>query len=86
MARLIDADELADYITENEDDFLYALKHKDRHVLDSMIKRIPTTYDIDKVVEELEKDDSVKLMGSLNSNNYMIPLSKAIEIVKRDGK
>lgn len=50
------------------------------------IDNIPTAYDIDKVVEGLKTDDSVKLMGSLNSNNYMIPLSKAIEIVKVGGK
>lgn len=55
MARLIDADELADYITENEDDFLYALEHKDRGLLETMIALIPTAYDIEKVVEELEE-------------------------------
>lgn len=42
-------------------------------------------YDIDKVVEELETDSSVKLYGSRNSDNYMIPVNRAIEIVKQGG-
>lgn len=49
------------------------------------IDDIPTTYDIDKVVEELETDSSVKLYGSGNSDNYLIPIKKAIKIVKQGG-
>ena len=37
------------------------------------------------VVEELEADSSVKLYGSQNSDNYMIPVKRAIEIVKHGG-
>ena len=37
---------------------------------------------MDKVVEQLKTDSSVRLYGSGNSNNYLIPLEKAIEIVK----
>ena len=37
------------------------------------------------VVEELETDSSVKLYGSQNSDNYMIPVKRAIEIVKKGG-
>lgn len=40
---------------------------------------------IDKVVEELGTDSSVKLYGSQNSDNYMIPVKRAIEIVKQGG-
>ena len=47
------------------------------------LKNIPTAYDIDKVVEELETDSSVKLYGSQNSDNYMIQVKRAIEIVKQ---
>ena len=47
------------------------------------IDNIPTAYDIDKVVGELETDSSVKLYGSQNSDNYMIPVKRAIEIVKQ---
>ena len=37
------------------------------------------------VVEKLETDSSVKLYGSQNSDNYMIPVKRAIEIVKAGG-
>ena len=45
----------------------------------------PTAYDIDRVVAELETDSSVKLYGSGNSDNYLIPVKRAIEIVKQGG-
>ena len=45
----------------------------------------PTAYSVDKVVEELKTDSSVKLYGSQNSDNYMIPVNRAIEIVKQGG-
>lgn len=41
--------------------------------------------DKDKIVEALKTDSSVKLYGSGNSNNYLTPLEKAIEIVKAGG-
>ena len=50
-----------------------------------VIKDMPTAYDVDKVVEELKTDSSVKLYGSRNSDNYMIPVNRAIEIVKKGG-
>ena len=37
------------------------------------------------VVKELEADSSVKLYGIQNSDNYMIPVKRAIEIVKHGG-
>ena len=52
-----------------------------QHLLDEQ----PTAYDVDKVVEELKTDSSVKLYGSRNSDNYMIPVNRAIEIVKKGG-
>lgn len=42
-------------------------------------------YDVDNVVEQLKTDSSIKLYGSGNSNNYLIPVNKAIEIVKQGG-
>lgn len=39
-------------------------------------------YDVDKVVEQLRTDSSVKLYGSGNSDNYLIPVKRAINIVK----
>ena len=50
-----------------------------------LLEKQPTAYDIGKVVEELETDSSVKLYGSGNSDNYLIPVKRAIEIVKAGG-
>ena len=50
-----------------------------------IVKSLPTAYDIGKVVSELKTDSSVKLYGSQNSDNYMIPVKRAIEIVKQGG-
>lgn len=50
-----------------------------------LLEEYPTAYDVDKVVEQLKTDSSVKLYGSGNSNNYLISLEKAIEIVKAGG-
>ena len=49
------------------------------------VEQTKTAYSVDKVVEELEADSSVKLYGSQNSDNYMIPVKRAIEIVKQGG-
>ena len=46
------------------------------------IRNMQIAYDIGKIVEELKTDSSVKLYGSQNSDNYMIPVKRAIEIVK----
>ena len=51
----------------------------------TIIKEQPTAYDVDNVVRQLKTDSSVKLYGSGNSNNYLIPLENAIEIVKAGG-
>lgn len=75
--RLIDADAFEKSVmfgdAEDMQDVIYALRD------------YPITYDIDKVVEQLKTDSSVRLYGSGNSNNYLIPLEKAIEIVKAGG-
>lgn len=72
--RLIDADAFEKSVmfgdAEDMQDVIYALRD------------YPITYDIDKVVERLRTDPSVKLYGSGNNNNYLISLDKAIEIVK----
>lgn len=76
--RLIDADAFEKSVmfgdAEDMQDVIYALRD------------YPITYDIDKVVEQLKTDSSVRLYGSGNSNNYLIPLEKAIEIVKAGEK
>jgi hypothetical protein len=76
--RLIDADAFEKSVmfgdAEDMQDVIYALRD------------YPITYDIDKVVERLKIDSSVKLYGSGNSNNYLIPVKRAIEIVKAGGR
>lgn len=56
-----------------------------RNVAQMLINRQPTAYDVDKVVEQLKTDSLIKLYGSGNSDNYLISLEKAIEIVKAGG-
>lgn len=85
--RLIDADKY----TENIKNFANSIRignPKFAAVYDAIINSInrqPTDYDVDNVVRQLKTDSSVKLYGSGNSNNYLIPLENAIEIVKAGG-
>lgn len=53
--RLIEVDELMDFISEHAEQIQYAIEHKDMEILESLIKQIPTAYDVDKVVKELER-------------------------------
>lgn len=66
--------------------------HHTSGMCDSWDCKIQTVEDVKKeavnkyakvVVEELETDSSIKLYGSQNSDNYMIPVNRAIEIVKQ---
>ena len=83
--RLIDADNIrgcAKYVKINEYFEPYIMGDDLVKLLDAQ----PTAYSVDKVVEELEADTSVKLYGSGNSDNYLIPVNRATEIVKQGGK
>lgn len=55
MRRLIDAEILTDYFVEHDLAFEYAIQHQDRKELERLIAEIPTAYDPDKVVEQLEE-------------------------------
>lgn len=55
------------------------------HNLCKEVRYIHTAYDVDKVVKQLKTDSLVKLYGSGNSDNYLIPVKRAIEIVKAGG-
>ena len=79
--RLIDADNIygAEDFIKLDKDFNAYLSLND---LCKIIDIQPTAYDVDAVVEQLKTDSSVRLYGSGNSNNYLIHLEKAIEIVK----
>ena len=84
--RLIDVTDLKKFIRENVcaigDDHLLLVAGDDGRWHEAL-PLVKTAYDLDKVVEQLKTDSSVKLYGSGNSNNYLIPLEKVIEIVKR---
>lgn len=85
--RLIDADKYTENI-KNFADSIRIGNPKFAAVYDAIINSInrqPTAYDVDKVVEQLKTDSSIKLYGSGNSNNYLIPVERAINIVKAGG-
>lgn len=98
ISRSESIEELEKYEKELQKDKVEAIETDDENMLFAItnqltaicrIKRnimnMPTAYDIAKVVEELKTDSSVKLYGSQNSDNYMIPVNRAIEIVKHGG-
>lgn len=85
--RLIDVDKYTENI-KNFADNIRIGNPKFAAVYDAIINSInrqPTAYDVDKVVEQLKTDSSIKLYGSGNSNNYLIPVERAINIVKAGG-
>ena len=86
--RLIEVADLEKFIQENVcaigDDHLLLVAGDDGRWHEAL-PLVKTAYDLDKVVEQLKTDSSVKLYGSGNSNNYLIPLENAIEIVKAGG-
>ena len=61
MGRLIDAEIQTDYIVEHDLAFEYAIQHQDRKELERLIAEIPTAYDPDKVVEQMEHIDYTAL-------------------------
>lgn len=88
MGRLIDVADLEKFISEKVtaigDDHLLLVAGNDGRWHEAL-PFIKTAYDVDKVVGQLKTDSSIRLYGSNNSNNYLIPLEKAIEIVKAGG-
>ena len=85
--RLIDADELSkrlidsiEYLKNQHYETYASVGDSIKFVIDNQ----PTDYSVDKVVDELKTDSSVKLYGSGNSDNYLIPVKRAIKIVKQD--
>lgn len=85
--RLIDADELMDFISEHAEQIQYAIEHKNMEILESLIKQIPTAYDVDKVVEQLEDRSKEYNSGvRLHGKPEEIITNEAIEIVKGGGR
>lgn len=75
--RLIEADELMDFISEHAEQIQYAIEHKNMKILESLIKQIPTAYNVDKVLEQLEY--------SRVPNTGIAGYHKVVEIVKGGG-
>ena len=86
MSDLISRKKIRDYIKGEINPYgkpfegtAYELGLKIMRYVDAM----DSDYDLDKIVEELKTDSSIKLYGSQNSDNYLIPVKSAIEIVKQ---
>lgn len=88
---LIDTDKLLELIKDQKEREIGAYAkgvNAGLNIAKSIINdetQTPTAYDIDKVVEQLKTDSLIKLYGSGNSDNYLIPVKRAIEIVKAGG-
>lgn len=89
---LIDTDKLLELIKDQKEREIGAYAkgiNAGLNIVKSIINdetQTPTAYDVDKVVEQLKTDSLVKLYGSGNSDNHLIPVKRAIEIVKAGGK
>ncbi len=84
---LIDTDKL-DFHCNYEGDCTgdkESCKECDNYVLDYRDLCNLSSYNLDRIIMALKMDSSVKLYGSQNSDNYLIPLNRAIEIVKSGG-
>ena len=78
--RLIDADELVKLLKASTMSNGTLIN---TNTMLAVVEKMQTAYEPDKVVSELKTDSSVKLYGSQNSDNHMIPVKRAIEIVKQ---
>lgn len=82
MARLIDADKIIDSLGNSDMDF----------AIGAVIDKQPTAFDVDKVVEQLEKladeaNDKILEAGGLQPyyDGYEDAMRTAVEIVKGGG-
>lgn len=88
---LIDTDKLLELIKDQKEREIGAYAkgiNAGLNIVKSIINdetQTPIAYDVDKVVEQLKTDSLTKLYGSGNSDNYLIPVKRAIEIVKAGG-
>ena len=72
MSRLIDAGLLLDHLSGRLESM------KDYDAIKDVVNTMPTAYDVDKVVEQLENDEKHTFDGCINKRH-------AIEIVKGGG-
>ena len=97
MSRLIDADKLIKYIEKSRKenphiDIKIASNHNFEHFhFIKLVNEQPTAYDVDKVIEQLEKshfhtESTFDDDGCCNDDSEeVVNLNEAIEIVRRGG-
>lgn len=78
--RLIDADAFKSQIAGMA--IINSYPPQKANALCELVNTQPTAYDVDAVLNKLKTDPSVKLYGSCNSDNYLIPVSRTVDIVK----
>ena len=86
--RVIDTEILTDYFVEHDLAFEYAIQHQDRKELERLIADIPTAYDPDKVVKEINEwtfNANIDVGDGTVMNHNLIVRDTAIEIVKGGG-
>lgn len=87
MGRLIDTDDLIQYL-----DFENTEEEREENVGEiitlEMIDRIPTAYDLDEVLKQLEEEKNPMYRGdgTLMSDRRVMNIDKAIKIVKNGGR
>jgi hypothetical protein len=75
MARLIDADKIIDSLGNSDMDF----------AIGAVIDEQPTAFDVDKVVEQLEKRSTLAKPVGWTKSYEIVILNDAVEIVKGGG-
>ena len=88
MSRLIDADKFLDFIKSELKQDRTDEKHLENIIC--VLENLPTAFDVDKVVEQLEKShfhtDATFDDGYCNDDSEeVVNLNEAIEIVRRCG-
>ena len=82
MQKIIDIEKLTDFITEHDTDFLYALEHQNREMLEELVKNIPSK-NLNEIISNIRCNSS---QGFLDYNRDYVPpmieTAKAIEIIK----
>lgn len=79
MSRLIDAGLLLDHLSGRMESM------KDYDAIKDVINNMPTAYDVDKVVEQLEDRSTLSRPVGWPKSYEIITLDNAIEIVKGGG-
>ena len=88
MGRLIDADKLLETLQDLEPhcenkDYEYGMLNMMNYYMPKIINDEPTAFDVDKVVEQLEKQKS-GLTEWAEDEAFKLAIHKAIEIVKQE--